>query len=141
MKRLSKDSKALLSLIATLRNELLVDKTSSGYVMEVKPATGAAPYRWMIMPYDARLFQILRDGVAANIEGAEQYTLITTGLEAIAVQYEVCELLLGTIAKDCISANKGVNCYRAHDTFFLTDGIIQVGIEKILPTDKPHYNH
>ena len=47
----------------------------------------------------------------------------------------------GKALMSLIATLRGVNCYRAHESFYLTDGIIQVGIEKISPTDKPHFNH
>ena len=139
--KLSKDGKALMSLIATLRSEIAAKTATGGYVMEVRQSSGAAPYRWSVMPYEAETFRMLREAEEVDIEGAQLYRPITAGLYAIEAQYDVTRLLLGTIAKDCLTANKGVNCYRAHDSFYLTDGIIQVGIEKISPTDKPHFNH
>ncbi len=138
--KLSKDGKALMSLIATLRSEIAAKTATGGYVMEVRPASGAAPYRWSVMPYEAKTFRMLREAEKVDIEGAQLYRPITAGLYAIMAQYDVHRLLLGTIAKDYL-ANTGVNCYRADDTFYLTDGIISVGIEKTSPTDKPHFNH
>ena len=124
--KLSKDGKALMSLIATLRSEIAAKTATGGYVMEVRPSSGAAPYRWSVMPYEAETFRMLREAEEVDIEGAQLYRPITAGLYAIEAQYDVTRLLLGTIAKDCLTANKGVNCYRAHDSFYLTDGEIEI---------------
>lgn len=140
MLKLSPDGKALMGLIAEFRREM-AKGDNTGYSMDVHPKTKAKPYRWSVQPYDGKMFLMMRNSIMVGIEGAQLYEPFTHGFHAILEIYEVPRLLLAEIAKNCIAANRGVNCYRAVDTFYLTDGLIQIQLEKIPAGEPRRFSH